>query len=537
MLTAPGGYIVDIPKGNLKTEIEKLAKQLEYAYLKQLQTAGNVNWKQVQLVYDKWDYKQEGLTGSGVAIVALVVAAATGGVGAGFVGAVQGTASAAMANAAFTSLATQASISLINNKGDVGKTLKELGRSRTVKNLVVAASTASVSNKIRASALANVSDTQWVNNMTVNLADAGSAALINTAVNGGSLVDNLEANILAALVNTAHAESASLIKNINGESWERYAANKIAHAVVGCAAEAAKKGSCQAGAIGSAVGEIWADSFQPANGFFYTDEEKERIIVKGKLIAGTVAAIAGKDVNQAANSAGIAIENNGAKDRLQKALEDALQSSSTNAKTWMKEADALVRKGDIKSLKELDEKLNNFITEKTAYQVGMSDAEMKLWGFLYASSQATREVFLPVNITDFAGGKLVKKGAKAAGILYDINKVAATEHRIAKTVANNRAIGVSYRSSVIETLGLNGNTHKIKNIVTSRNEVVNIIPDATIGGIKGVLVEIKNVNSLTRSKQIRGYAGTGQPILLIVHPRTKISHPIQDTVHQSKGKI
>ncbi|HGO9256573.1 TPA: S-layer family protein, partial [Neisseria meningitidis] len=52
VLSAPGGYIVDIPKGNLKTEIEKLAKQPEYAYLKQLQTAKNVDWKQVQLAYD-----------------------------------------------------------------------------------------------------------------------------------------------------------------------------------------------------------------------------------------------------------------------------------------------------------------------------------------------------------------------------------------------------------------------------------------------------------------------------------------------------
>ncbi|MBW8007534.1 S-layer family protein [Neisseria meningitidis] len=59
-LTAPGGYIADIPKGNLKTEIEKLAKQPEYAYLKQLQTVKDVNWNQVQLAYDKWDYKQEG---------------------------------------------------------------------------------------------------------------------------------------------------------------------------------------------------------------------------------------------------------------------------------------------------------------------------------------------------------------------------------------------------------------------------------------------------------------------------------------------
>ncbi|HEZ2978820.1 TPA: S-layer family protein, partial [Neisseria meningitidis] len=152
VLSAPGGYIVDIPKGNLKTEIEKLAKQPEYAYLKQLQTAKNVDWKQVQLVYDKWDYKAEGLTGAGAAIIALAVAAATGGVGAGLIGAAQGTTSAAIANAAFTSLATQASISLVNNKGNVGKTLKELGRSRTVKNLVVAAATAGVADKIGASA-------------------------------------------------------------------------------------------------------------------------------------------------------------------------------------------------------------------------------------------------------------------------------------------------------------------------------------------------------------------------------------------------
>ncbi|WP_261307410.1 beta strand repeat-containing protein, partial [Neisseria meningitidis] len=197
-LTAPGGYIADIPKGNLKTEIEKLAKQPEYAYLKQLQTVKDVNWNQVQLAYDKWDYKQEGLTGAGAAIIALAVAAVTGGVGAGLIGAAQGTASAAVADAAFTALVSQASISLINNKGNIGNTLKELGRSRTVKNLVVAAATAGVADKIGASALNNISDKQWVNDLTVNLANAGSAALINTTVNGGSLKDNLEANILAA---------------------------------------------------------------------------------------------------------------------------------------------------------------------------------------------------------------------------------------------------------------------------------------------------------------------------------------------------
>ncbi|ASK27148.1 hemagglutinin [Neisseria chenwenguii] len=310
-LTAPGGYIVDIPKGNLKTEIEKLAKQPEYAYLKQLQTAKNVDWKQVQLVYDKWDYKAEGLTGAGAAIIALAVAAATGGVGAGLIGVAQGTTSAAIANAAFTSLATQASISLVNNKGNVGKTLKELGRSRTVKNLVVAAATAGVSNKIGTSALANVSDKQWVNNMTVNLADAGSAALINTAVNGGSLKDNLEANILAALVNTAHGEAASKIKGLD----QHYVAHKIAHAVAGCAAAAANKGKCQDGAIGAAVGEIVGEALVKNTDFSgmtasEIEKTKAQITAYAKLVAGTTVGITGGNVDVAANAAETSVKNN-----------------------------------------------------------------------------------------------------------------------------------------------------------------------------------------------------------------------------------
>ena len=311
-LTAPGGYIADIPKGNLKTEIEKLAKQPEYAYLKQLQTVKDVNWNQVQLAYDKWDYKQEGLTGAGAAIIALAVAAVTGGVGAGLIGAAQGTASAAVADAAFTALVSQASISLINNKGNIGNTLKELGRSRTVKNLVVAAATAGVADKIGASALNNISDKQWVNNLTVNLANAGSAALINTAVNGGSLKDNLEANILAALVNTAHGEAASKIKGLD----EYYIAHKVAHAVAGCAAAAANKGKCQDGAIGAAVGEIAGEAL--LNGRKSTDltpEEHGQVIAYSKLIAGTAAAVAGGDADAAAKAAEVAVKNNQLSDK------------------------------------------------------------------------------------------------------------------------------------------------------------------------------------------------------------------------------
>ncbi|CWM87633.1 hemagglutinin/hemolysin-related protein TpsA [Neisseria meningitidis] len=305
-LSAPGGYIVDIPKGNLKTEIEKLSKQPEYAYLKQLQVAKNINWNQVQLAYDRWDYKQEGLTEAGAAIIALAVTVVTSGAGTGAVLGLNGAAAAAT-DAAFASLASQASVSFINNKGDVGKTLKELGRSSTVKNLVVAAATAGVADKIGASALNNVSDKQWINNLTVNLANAGSAALINTAVNGGSLKDNLEANILAALVNTAHGEAASKIKQLD----QHYIVHKIAHAIAGCAAAAANKGKCQDGAIGAAVGEIVGEALTNGkNPATLTAKEREQILAYSKLVAGTVSGVVGGDVNTAANAAKVAIENN-----------------------------------------------------------------------------------------------------------------------------------------------------------------------------------------------------------------------------------
>ena len=324
-LSAPGGYIVDIPKGQLKTEIEKLARQPEYAYLKQLQLSKDVNWNQVQLEYQKWDYKQEGLTGAGAAIIALALAAVTGGAGAGIATALSGTVvtgtSAAMANAAFLSLATQASISLVNNKGNLGKTFKELGRSSTVKNLATAVLTAGVADKIGATtALNNVSNTEWVNNLSVNLATAGSSAVISTAINGGSLQDSLESAILSALVQTAHGAAASKIKDLDNN----YIAHKVAHAVAGCAAAAANKGKCQDGAIGAAVGEIVGEQLR--NGRYVENidtKEQANILSYSRLIAGTVVGLTGGDVNVAAEAAQTAVLNNTlAFDKIRKEVDD-----------------------------------------------------------------------------------------------------------------------------------------------------------------------------------------------------------------------
>ena len=233
--TAPGGLSVQIPDGNFKSQVSTLSTQPGMSYLNDLAARKDVNWQPVKLAYDTWNYQQSGLTPAGAALVAVAVAWATGGTGAGLVGAADGSMSAAMANAAFSSLAAQASITLINNKGDVGKTLKELGSSQTVKATLTAMLTAGVLDKLGATAtMKDLSgQTGFSEKLTYNLINATGRALTNTAINGGNLEDALKQALIGGIVDTAHGQVASQIKGLEGQ----YLAHKLAHALAGCVAD------------------------------------------------------------------------------------------------------------------------------------------------------------------------------------------------------------------------------------------------------------------------------------------------------------
>eukprot|EP01031_Cornospumella_fuschlensis_P028198 gene28198-34050_t len=110
---APGGITVQIPEGDFRSQIATLSAQPGMAYLNELAARSDVNWQPVKLAHDKWDYKQEGLTPAGAALLSVAVAWATGGMGANLLG-TTGATTSALTNAAFASLAAQASIRLIN---------------------------------------------------------------------------------------------------------------------------------------------------------------------------------------------------------------------------------------------------------------------------------------------------------------------------------------------------------------------------------------------------------------------------------------
>lgn len=389
---AGGGLVIQVPVSERNANINKkelteailaLSKEPGNAYLKTLVERKDIDWQKYILTEKEWDYKSQGLTAAGAAILALVVAAVTAGVGGASAlgttitaaegattvtigsttvavgvggsatvfgstliattaasGATTYTAIGAMINTALTSLATQSAIGLANNGGDIGKTLKELGSRDSIQNLATSIVTAGLLNQVSTALNLKPDSTYFSDRLMNNFTSSIGSTLVQTAINGGNLQNNLEKALLAGLAGVLQGELASQI----GTSLDKadpsileYVLHKVAHAAAGCATAAITKESCEAGAIGAGVGEIVAGLMIPEGktALDLTDGERTRIKDTTKIIAGTTAAFAGYDVNSAANSANIAVENN-----ILKPLSTAGKAAWKTAKAIKKELDA-----------------------------------------------------------------------------------------------------------------------------------------------------------------------------------------------------
>lgn len=114
---------------------------------------------------EHWSYDQAGLTPAGAALLSIAVAAWTGGMGAEMLGGTSATAATATtaatsatlagsaalgaaANAGFASLAAQAAVAMVNNGGDIGKTLEQLSSTESVKSILIAMGTAGLGTAV-----------------------------------------------------------------------------------------------------------------------------------------------------------------------------------------------------------------------------------------------------------------------------------------------------------------------------------------------------------------------------------------------------
>ncbi len=307
---------------NLQQTLQQLSQNPELAWMAQLDNNPDVNWQQVQEIHDSWDYESQGLTGPAAALVAIAVAIATQGIGAGLVSANAGTVTAAAANAGFTSLASQASISLINNQGNIGAVLKELGSSASIKSLTTSVLTAGLTGG------AGVPSGAGFAEIAKNIAyQAATKAAVNTAINGGSLGDNFANQLKTGAIAVIGAEVAGDIGLAADSGQINKATQLIAHAALGCAVGEINNGECGGGAIGGVVGEIAADLYlqnwlekkltdpntatqTKAELYQEIQDVKSKGVNLSKLAGGIAALVAKEDVNTAADAAANSAENN-----------------------------------------------------------------------------------------------------------------------------------------------------------------------------------------------------------------------------------
>ena len=247
--------VVQLPEGEFKTQLERLSSQPGQEWLLQLADRPDVDWQQVALAHEKWDYQHSGLTAEAALVIVIVVAVLTQGAGASLAGATS-TTGVAVANAGFSFLASQATLSLINNNGDLGKTLSDLGSSETVKGLVATLLTAGLTAGVtQALQLPNpATNTAFLDRFITYATQAAVRAGVQSVVYGTPLDESAMTALAAALAQALTAEIGDW--GVENDIENGALSKALAHASVQCAAALIGGGDCGAAAIGGVAAEL-----------------------------------------------------------------------------------------------------------------------------------------------------------------------------------------------------------------------------------------------------------------------------------------
>ena len=332
---ATGGIIADVGVNSSQGEttaqvIGKLATQPGMEWLAQLQQQSQdpnnptpVQWQQVETAFRDWDYKQEGLTPQAAALISIAVAIATNGMGANlfnsaFSTQIQNAALQSTLNAGFTTLSQQAAVTLINNKGDIGKTLNQLGSSSSLKALATSMITAGLSNKLGSTFNLTGDKLTLAQQFQQKALNGLVSASVSAAIEGGNIGEALQTQLKNAAITTISGAVANKIGDLYSADELNYLTHKIAHAALGCVAGAAANDDCESGALGAVAGEVAAEAWFKGNleaaiKSGQLDELKRNGVNAAELASAIAATLAQKDANLAVMTARTAAENNAQK--------------------------------------------------------------------------------------------------------------------------------------------------------------------------------------------------------------------------------
>jgi filamentous hemagglutinin family protein len=340
VIQAVEGLKIDVKQVNQQSVSQTInamvAADPELAWLKEAEQRGDVDWRQVKEVHDSFKYSHSGLGGPAMIIIAIIVTYLTAGAASGLVagatnaaaGSTMAAATAAtattaattagvgniMATAVLTSAASNAVISTINNRGNLGAVVKDVTSSDNLKGYATSAITAGVTAGVLDSAFGVTGDNVTKVTKGFDLSKAGDLAkfgtylgaqgavhaVTQTAVQGGSLSDNLQIALTGQVQHLLQAGVFNGVGNFAKDlNWLDGSPEKIAlHAVVGGLLSEATGGDFKTGALAAGANELLIERL---SGVIKGDKNLELTV--SQIIGVAAATATGGDPTKAAELA------------------------------------------------------------------------------------------------------------------------------------------------------------------------------------------------------------------------------------------
>ncbi|MBH3138894.1 DUF637 domain-containing protein [Serratia marcescens] len=277
---AANGISADVKVKNgqtLRNAVAALGNAPGTTWLKDLDTRKDVQWNTVRDAYSSWDYKSQHLNPAVAAVIAIAAAAVTAGTGlaaaagqnavtaTGVAGATASPAVYGSAYAGMTSLASQVAVALVDNQGNLSKTLQALGNSQTVKAtataMAIGGALAGFDQVLDANVPADkarlpvlIKDEDWSKIAQRVAGQSVISSSLNTTINGGSFKDNLTNALLANVGSQIQAEGANLIGD-NGEILG-LPGRSVSHAVLAGISAEIGRGDGKGAAAGALAAEL-----------------------------------------------------------------------------------------------------------------------------------------------------------------------------------------------------------------------------------------------------------------------------------------
>ena len=353
---AVDGLKIDIKQINQNTVSQTIDAMVkadpQLAWIKEAEKRGDVDWRQVKEVHDSFKYSHSSLGQGAMLAIIIVVTILTAGAASGLAGAAAGaqagTASAmaaattaeavaagatyvgagwgnVIATAAMTSMASTGAVSVINNKGNLGAAVKDTFSSDSLKNAAISGMVAGFTTGVIDPKLGgttkpynsitkgfDLSTLEGIGGFAVHAGAQGvTSGVVKTAVNGGSLGDNLVDELVTQAGTVAAAVGFSQVGSFAQKEYLKAAANKDSvgmalwaeggagrtalHAMMGGAMSSATGGDFATGAVAAGASQAMAGALNDV--FSKQPEYRE---AAAQIVGLTAAGLAGKDVEKAA---------------------------------------------------------------------------------------------------------------------------------------------------------------------------------------------------------------------------------------------